>query len=406
MSLRAAHYMAMLAVRSVTGPATALVGEDVTYAASCNQEPSAAAAARVRWLIKTADGGVLAHLVDRGPILRLRIPETWSGHVATVMAYLNAPTANVAVRTAVTDAPRARGARDARSPRTVEVIREGTRYYATTDGEPRFYLGTDVRYGTRRGLMNTSNPPGPRYRPEDFEAAHGDWAWYLNPSITCESRGHFSCLNTYDRAAFTFGHIQLGAHTPNDNFVAFFRQALQQPAAAEYFPDLTIVADRIHRISDGGSIPLESKTTTTALMEYFNASPDCVDDAEASRAARIVDWSIRHAAMRELQVAFTVREQRRKLADHARTLPLQGVSDKLCLVILDVLHQGRAKYPAIKAGLASNDPFDALLNLGASTYHQRIATLRAGIRDLEALGKVGRKVFDAARGDFVDAAEA
>ena len=280
-------------------------------------------------------------------------------------------------------------------------MKEGGRYYASIDNEPRFYLGADVRYGDRRGLMNSNNPPGPRYQPEEYEAAHGDWAWYLFPTILCESKGHFTCLNTYDRAGFTFGHIQLGAHTPNDNFVAFFREILEDPSAAEYFPDLALRNGRICCRTDAGLSPLESATATTELMSYFNATPGEVDDVEAARAARLVDWSVRHKSMRDAQVAFSVREQQRKLAAHAKKLPLDGATDKLCLVVLDILHQGRAKYPAIRVALSAADPFDALLSIGASQYRERISTLRAGIKDLEAAGKVGRKVYDASSGTFV-----
>jgi hypothetical protein len=95
-----------------------------------------------------------------------------------------------------------------------------------------------------------------------------------------------------------------------------------------------------------------------------------------------------------LQVSLSVREQQRNLAMHATRLPLDGVVDKLCLVVLDILHQGRAKYTTTAAALAADDPFDALLSIGASQYRDRIATLRAGIKDLEVLGKVGRKVYD------------
>jgi hypothetical protein len=288
------------------------------------------------------------------------------------------------------------------APRQFDVVSESGRYYASVDGEPRFYVGTDVRYGPRRGLMNSANPPGPRYKPQEFEAVHGDWAWYLFPTITCESRGHFTCLNTYDRAAFTFGHIQLAAHTPDDNFVQFFRELLNDPAASEYFPELRVSNGRIHLLEkSGGLTPLESAVSSAALMSYLNPRADRVDQDEAEKAARLVDWTIRHPNMRDRQVAFVVRQQRRKLRQHAAKLPLDGAVDKLCLVILDILHQGRAGYPSIRTALAANDPFDALLSLGASQYRERVATLRGGIRDLEASGKVGANVFDASSGEFV-----
>jgi hypothetical protein len=391
----------MLRVQAVTGPARASAGERVTYTVTAfnEQAPSASATAGVSWLIKTPAGAALASISRRGPQLSLTIPDTWAGETAIVMPFMNSPSAQIAVRTAIAPAqappPRPGGLHD------VRVAREGSRYYASIDDEPRFFLGTEVRYGSRRGLMNSANPPGPRYQPEEYEAAHGDWAWYLYPTITAESRGHFTCLNTYDRAAFTFGHIQLGAHTPNDNFVAFFREILAHDCAGDYFPDLTLQGGRICCRTDAGVSPIESATATNALMAYFNDTPDTVDDTEARRAALLVDWTMRHKPMRDAQVDFTIREQKRKLATHARKLPLDGVTDKLCFVVLDILHQGRGKYAVIRQGLAAGDPFDALLGIGASTYRDRVATLRSGIRMLEGGGKMGRKVYDAASGEFV-----
>ena len=136
-------------------------------------------------------------------------------------------------------------------------------------------------------------------------------------------------------------------------------------------------------------------------MNYFNSSPASVDGEEADRSARLVHWVASHAEMRKLLVAYFVTQQRRKLAGHATKLPLEGLTDKLCLVVLDVLHQGRAKYDAIRAALGKADPFDALLALGASTYKERVATLRAEIQKLEARGIVGKKVYSKAAKDFV-----
>lgn len=394
----------MMLVLDVTGPPAVKVGELAIYRVRSFSEPhpSPDAVAGVRWLIKGGDGGVLAHITEQGPELQLTIPEHWAGQAVLVMAYIRTPSATVACRTTVQ--PRAEAPADTirSEPRRIDVVSDGGRYYASVDGEPRFYVGTDVRYGPRRGLTNAANPPGPRYKPQDFEAVHGDWAWYLFPTITCESRGHFTCLNTYDRAAFTFGHIQLAVHTPDDNFVLLFRELLRDPAASMYFPELRLSNGRIHILDEsGGLAPLESAESTSPLMSYFNPRPDRVDLEEAEKAARLVDWSIRHPNMRDQQVAFAVRQQRRKLRQHAGKLLLDGTVDKLCLVVLDILHQGRAGYSAIRTALAASDPFDALLSLGASQYRERVATLRAGIRDLEASGKVGAKVFDASSGEFV-----
>lgn len=391
----------MLRVRTVEGPGTARPGQRVRYRVSAFTEadPPAAQRARVSWLIKSTSGAALAHLPHAGPELELAIPGSWAGEAAIVMPYMNAPSAVISVRTLIAElrdnpepAPRARD---------VSIVTHGRRYYASVDGEPRFFLGADVAYGNRRGLMNAANPPGPRYQPAEYEAAHGAWAWYLLPTITCESNGHFSCLNTYDRASFTFGHIQLGAHTPDDNFVSFFREMLGHPSAVEYFPDLAVHGGRVCCRTDDEWSPLESARETAELMAYFNATPHAVDPMEAERAARMVDWSMRHPAVRDAQVAFAIREQKRKLAAHARRLPLEGLTDKLCLVVLDILHQGRGTYAAIAGALGQDDPFDALSSIGVARYRQRVATLRAGIRDLEAAGRVGSNVYDRAAGDFV-----
>jgi hypothetical protein len=395
----------MLLVRGVSGPESARVGQTVTYRVTAfnHTQPDPAETAKVAWLVQREDGMSLTRAPSQGPTFELLVPEAWSGFTVLVMPHLRSPTTQVAVRTTIARAP---AEPDPGTPRRVEITREASRFYASVDDEPPFYLGTRVSYGARRGLMNWINAPGPRFDPADFESVHADWGWYLLPTVMCESRGYFTCLNTYDRACFTFGPSQLGAHTPDDNFVLFLRELLAQPLAAAYFPDLMVLNGRIHRRQPSGPVPLESADETSGLMNYFNATPDEVDDDEANKAARMVDWCLRSPAARELQVRFAVQQHRRKLAVHARRLPLHGVSDRLCLVVLDILHQGRAAYRSIETALASAGPFDALLSLGASTYRERIATLRGGIQDLEARQKVGAKVYDAETGEFVVPVEA
>jgi hypothetical protein len=254
--------------------------------------------------------------------------------------------------------------------------------------------------------MNSQNPYGPRYAPEENEEAYGFWAYYLLPTITCESRGAFNCINTYDRARFTYGHMQFAAHTPDENFILLFRELLALPSAAVYFPDLTLHNGLIHEKSGQGFVQLEGRESTVALQAYLNPDEYRVDEKEADIAARFMDWCARDAQFVRSMEAFAFQDQRQKIRFHARKLPLDGLSDKLCLVILDILHQGRAKYATIKAALNQGDPFDALLSIGLSTYGDRIATLRAGILDLERKGVVGKRVYSDEAGDFVQAIEA
>src|SRR5687768_4839487 len=175
----------MLRVQKVSGPASARAGEQVTYrvARFNDDNPHACSTAPVSWLIKTPAGDALTHVAREGPELRFAIPESWAGQTAIVMPYLKAPSVAVAVRAAIAAPHATRGLRAPAAPRGVDVVKQGARYYAAVDGEPRFFLGSEVRYGDRRGLMNSSNPPGPRYEPAEYEAIHGAWAWYLLPTI-------------------------------------------------------------------------------------------------------------------------------------------------------------------------------------------------------------------------------
>ena len=221
-------------VKTVKGPRTAVVGEKLAYQVTefIPTSPSRADIAAVSWLVKSEGGSALASLANCGPDFTITVPNTWAGQNVLVMPYMRAPSAAVSVTTAVADEEVAAPPAPTGGPVSVRIERDNKRFYASVDGEPRFFLGVDVTYGERRGLMNSSNPPGPRYAAEDFEDAHGDWAWYLLPTITCESNRSFTCLNTYDSAAITLGHGQFAAHTPDDNFVAIFREALGHDAAA------------------------------------------------------------------------------------------------------------------------------------------------------------------------------
>jgi hypothetical protein len=390
----------MLLVREVTGPSQVAAGDRATYrVARFNVDhPSDAEAGRVNWLVKTEAGTALTNVHHQGPEWTIAIPASWSGLTLFVMPYMRSATRQVSVETRVEDVP---GERSIPSGLRVRIDRDDRRYYASINEEPRFYVGTDVSYGPRRGLMNSQNPYGPRYAPEENEATHGFWAYYLLPTIRCESRGAFNCINTYDRARFTYGHMQFAAHTPNENFVRLFRELLALPSAPTYFPDLTLRDGRIHLKSGNSLVQLEDRESSAALQGYLNPDEYRVDQKETEIAARFMDWCARDVQFARTMEGFAFEDQRRKIRLHGRKLPLDGLSDKLCLVILDILHQGRAKYTAINAALNQTDPFDALLSIGLTTYRDRIATLRAGILDLEQKGVVGKRVYSDEAGDFV-----
>ena len=395
----------MLLVREVKGPSNVEVAERATYKVTkFNQDsPSEDQTDKVNWLVKTVSGECLTNVHHQGPVWTVTIPNTWVGQTIYVMPYMNSATFSISIKTTVK-------LRETSTilPDHVKVvpIKEDQRYYASINGEPRFYVGADVRYGFRRGLMNSANPYGSRYDPSKYEQEHDFWAYYLHPTITCESRGAFNCINTYDRARFTFGHMQFAAHTPNANFTLLFRELLRLPGASTYFPDLTLHNDRINQIHNDILVPLENNTSTEKLQVYLNPEINEVGEKEVEIAARLMDWCTRDPKFIETLVAFSFLDQKKKLHWHARKLPLNGLSDKLCLVVLDILHQGRGKYQTIENALNKNDPFDALLAIGGGNYRERVATLRNSILELERKGIIGYRVYNSVADDFIKATEA
>ncbi len=93
---------------------------------------------------------------------------------------------------------------------------------------------------------------------------------------------------------------------PNGDFVAYLRALLQLPLAVEYFPDLEVQAGRICRITDAGSMPLETDTSTAGLIHYLNPSRTEVEDTEIIQAARFVHWVQTDPLHRNAQVALGV----------------------------------------------------------------------------------------------------
>ena len=116
----------------------------------------------------------------------------------------------------------------------VSITQKGSKFHASVDGGPSFYVGSRVVYKDKKsgmeswGLMNSSSS-GDSYDPSSHASAHGFWADFIYPICLCESQGSFQCLNTYDRASFTFGFLQYAAHVPNGDFVRFFKTLLSVP---------------------------------------------------------------------------------------------------------------------------------------------------------------------------------
>jgi len=287
----------------------------------------------------------------------------------------------------------------------VSVSSEGSSWFAALDLGSRFYVGRRVAYQGSFGLSNIYERNGPVYRPEDYEPELGHWAWMLCPTALAESLGFFNCLNTYDQARFTFGFYQMAAHTPDSNFVVLLRRLLELESASYYFPDLRVDNGRIVRVADQGREALETSESTEALMDYLNPSSSEVEEIEVIQSAKFIHWTTNDPACLRVQVSVAAQKLKNGMQSYAQRYGLNGMLDSICLMVADIRHQGRAKSSQIIAALDTGGDeqraLAQLLEIGAHAYPERIETLKTQIRKLMRDGVLGRRRYDAQRGEFV-----
>ncbi|MFN7934572.1 MAG: hypothetical protein U0R19_14670 [Bryobacteraceae bacterium] len=270
-------------------------------------------------------------------------------------------------------------------------------YKATVDNGPKFEVGRRVKFGRADPTVGLSNirTPGAKYNPADHVGTHGFWAHFILPTCMAESNGAFNCLNTYDRAFFTFTFLQYAAHVPNGDFVKYFRRLLAEPEAAEYFPDLLLDGGRIARDTPLGPVRLESDTSTDGLMKYLNPTIQDVEPLEVINAAKMVDWSENFASHRAIQVETGIEHFKVAMESYARRYSLTGRLDKVCLVVADIRHQGRGSsvdiLAALNTGGDDEKAYKNLLQIGSPVYQSRIDTIDREVKKLVTAGILGQK---------------
>jgi hypothetical protein len=269
-------------------------------------------------------------------------------------------------------------------PISFRIERTGNDYFARADDGPRFFVGRRVPYENRIGLYNVfarSALPALVYEASTYNGSHGFWADFIEPTAICEGRS-FLALNSYDSAGFTFGFGQFAAHVPDGDFVTMLRGLIALPDASDYFPHLEVIGGRIHRITDTEPAPLESATSTAALMAWLNPSSDEVEDAEVIAAAKLIHWMVNHAAARNVQVNVMTAAYRNFMARADRRVGINGRPADQCLVIADILHHGRGgrmTWPLVQQALSSGNPLANLIAIGAPTWDGRKAMLKKAI---------------------------
>jgi hypothetical protein len=284
-----------------------------------------------------------------------------------------------------------------------KISRNGNDFSATADGGPSFFVGRRVPYEGNIGLYNIfrhTKIEKINFDPAKFPTL-GFWAEFIEPTALCEGRNYLT-LNSYDRAAFTFGFGQFAAHVPNGDFVKYFRAMLGLPQAPDYFPHLKVVNGRICAV-DTGSAPkaLESDDSTAPLMAYLNPGLHEVEDAEVIAAAKLIHWTSSHQAAREAQVSEMAGTYRSFMLRADNRVGIDGLTADQACVIADILHHGRGgnmTWPLVDEALRSAHPFDNLIAIGAPKWEERKKTLRAAIVARPAFKA---KAWSRAKGDFV-----
>jgi hypothetical protein len=258
-----------------------------------------------------------------------------------------------------------------------DIIRDGDQFFSRPDGAAKFAIGRLARFHGNLGIANDNFPLGRQfiYKADDFRQGFGFWADFIEPTAICEGRS-FLTLNTYDRACFTFGFAQFAAHVPDGDFVIWLRAMLGEPDVNDYFPDLGLDAGRVVKHAASGTLPLETRDTTQPLMDYLNPSLSVVNDEEIVAAAKFIHWTMNHPNTQMLQVKQMMATGHALLKRADTRLGLNDVTADLCCIVMDILHQGRGTFAEMLQAMRANDPYKALLEVGALAQPVRVATLR------------------------------
>lgn len=294
-----------------------------------------------------------------------------------------------------------------------EVYFEAPFHRAKTASGFRFVIGSSTTYN--QDFLRTGLKQGPQaaaqteqfgvYRATDFASDFGSWATFIEPTLNAEGGARFATLNTYDRAAFTFGAPQLAAHTPKENFVEYFRKLLALPEASQHFPDLSLRsgaggAITIHRREGANWLDLETASEVTRpngdkemqllkLMHYLNPSPTAVDQTEVLAAARLMNWLRLDPRAKSLQIAVFIDSAKAKLTEAKQKMPdFTGTNWKIALWIMDIRHQGRGTFAQMRTALTKPDPVAALAKIGEASYPERIRTVKAAMARIDQSGEL------------------
>ena len=139
-------------------------------------------------------------------------------------------------------------------------------------------------------------------------------------------------------------------------------------------------------------------------MNYLNPLLTGIENQELICAARFGHWARNDANHRRIQVETAIEHFKHNMKSYSRSYNLDGYPDRVCQVVCDILHQGRANSRHIIAALnTGNDyekAFNNLLQLGKDKYGERVQTVQTVIKSLISNGIFG-KTYNQATNEFI-----
>ncbi|MDJ1494464.1 hypothetical protein QNI19_16080 [Cytophagaceae bacterium DM2B3-1] len=195
------------------------------------------------------------------------------------------------------------------------------------------------------------------------------WQFFLKPISDCEG-GLFRGLNTYDPVGFSFGFLQFAANGRGKDsaFAEYFRQVLISPKGHALFPNLTItdkyrqfrdtVSRRMYRTSD--FMPRPNEARPHPLRQLLNPDSSRIDDKELINAAKFLYLVDSDTSFRTIQVRLAIKWAKQILNSYwsksqeagFSALDINGQSFKVCIVLVDLIHHGRARFEDIQKVLS------------------------------------------------------
>lgn len=388
-------------VSGIDGPTSVGIGRYVDLTAKL---ASSKPGLKVKWTYKESKPGAKPQPLPAGPTLRYLAPSKLRGDTVEISAR-NGSTKAFDLTLTVDDVKETKPSKKVVCALDVGWKPEGSHHFAKLDGRAAFLVGRRHPYGTRRGLSLGIQDAHFVFRPKDY-SAHAHWAELIACSTDCEGMSTFEALNTYDRASFTFGLIQFGAHQYRKNFHEYLVRAIAKfPVQAEhYFPELAVKGNDLFAVDSvsGKEVQLTSADDpyNIGLQQFIKPVSSKVTSSEVLFAARMLHWTRAESGMRDLMVDMAVERVKGDMKTFAAKL--DGKSIAVCAAVFDIRLQGRGaekSYSLISAALDSSKPLEALLLIfkKGSKEQERVKKLE---KEIKARLGTSKLTYDKAAGDF------